>query len=1255
MVSWRIGLQGKVLPSMVDHERMKTFRRGSVKISNGRFAILNIIFARGSAAAFAVVALMFAAAWLPAQTVGTGSIVGLVSDAKGKGLADTKVEITNRATSARIHVVTSDEGMYSSGPIQPGNYVVRIGAKGFKTASLAVLVQVGITAGGDVPMQPGPESQVVEVRNETVLNLNQATLQGVFNPGQIDKLPVNGPNFTDLAQFEPGVQMQDGGIFSPGKDGLSSLSFLGQYGRTERISVDGVDISDETVGGTTQNIPASAIREFQVAQLLPDISTGLTSVGAVNVSTRSGSDQIHGELFGLFRGDQAAAALPGSTPGSPKPSFQREFFGADAGGALIKNKVFWFADAERVQQNLTAAEAFTYPFDGLNATLSEPYREFNTDERVDWNMRGSTRAFYRFNFFENNDLHPFGAVASTQQSRTVNNSATNALGVDFNTGVYAHSLRFEYLKLRSEVQDATGSLSGVDNPIPGLGINIGASNAGNCALGGSSYCGGPSWLGSQQMIQSDKLARYDGSRMMGKHIFRYGIAFNRIDAASLAGHAEFPQVGTNSIGTATSADPTSYHANWVSLGNGIAFSTPNSAFGFPGGGLGPDNRLEMYVGDAWKVTPKLNLTYGVHYVRDTGRTDSGLGTLPALNQWGAGLGEQVRNPNKNFAPQFGFVWDAGGNGKTVIRGGGGLIFANSLWNDILYDSPARRANGIFTQAPQVCQTGLANPFNWPTNPGAAGTLLAGGAATVVTNPSTGALQVSPNFCGGTISAIAPEIFALSSAFQAATASATGTQPNNAFVGSTLSALNNGGYDVLYPAYRSPRSYQANLGMEKELRPGTVVSIDYVRNIGEHFLIGQDINHSGAARSFNQANAVLARDTAQTANGCPVGFGQATCMINSTFLTGVPLGVAGAQAAYSKAGLDSNLQAAGGGPCSYCAFPGINPITGNNGTLGGVDMLFPDGRSLYSGVQVKLVTRVDKPVRYVKTANFQLAYAWSKFTSQVQDQDSINLAMDNDAPRAFTGPDGLDRKHQISLSGTFDLPFYTKLTMIGHFYSPPAENLELPQLTSGGEIFASDWLGSGLSAGGSPEILPGTNVGEFQRGTDIYGLQSVISNYNRSFAGNLTPAGACLVANNVPSSNHFSCPGLISGTEVMTPQDMVDLGWVMPQLGSVAPNALGIPWLRSLDLKASRPFKIRDRVTFEPSVSVFNVLNFANAFLPGNLPGASLLPGQNGLLAPNVVGGVAPGSSFTPFRASFQSGTYALGAPRQFEFGLRISF
>jgi hypothetical protein len=1212
-------------------------KKGSVNIPNVRSTILNFNFAYRLSVRCMLLAtaLLLASPQLPAQTVSTGSIAGMVTDPLGKALAGAKVEITNQATAGRIHVTTSSLGTYSSGPIQPGNYLLRVEAKGFKTAALPLRVQVGNTAIGNVQAQAGPESAVVQLQNETVINIAEPTQQIMLAPDLLENLPINGRNFLDLAQLEPGIQIQDGSIFAPNKSGLPSASFQERFGRTTRVDVDGVDISDETVGSTTQNIPTSAIQEVQLAQSVLNLSTGLTSAGAVNVTTRSGSDQIHGEAFGVFRGNQGAAALPGSTTSS----FQRELYGGAAGGAIIKNKVFWFADAERAQQDLTTAESFSYPFDGLKATLVEPYREFDTDERVDWNMRGGTRAFYRFNFFQNSDLRPNSSASSTQQLRNDNNTLTSALGVDFNTGLYAHSLRFEYLRLRNHIEDATGSLGAIDNPIPGLGINIGASTAGNCVLSdGGGYCGGPSWLAPQRTIQSNEEAKYDGSRVMGKHIFHYGIAFNRIDGARSAAFSAFPQVGATSVGLSTSSDPTSYPADWVSLGNGIGFSTPNGSFGLPAGGLNPDNRIEMYVGDSWKYRPRWTVTYGAHYVRDTGRTDKGLGPLPDLNQWAPGLGNQIRNPNLDFAPQLGFAWDTGGNGKTILRGGAGLFYENTLWNNVLADNPARESKGIFADAPEVCSGGIPGSFVWPTSLAGVSS-LAGGAATVVTTPA--GAQAQPTFCGGTIATVAPEILALSSAYQAAAASVTGSQPNRNFVGTALSALNPS-YDLLFPGYRTPRSWQMNLGLQKEFRPGTVLSLDYSRNIGEHYLIGEDVGHSGAARSYNQANAVAARDAAQSANGCPAGIDQATCMIKV-------LGQAGAQKAYSTAGLDSNLQAAGGGPCSYCAFPGTNPITGNRGGVGGLDMLFPVGRSVYSGIQLKLVTRIIKPVRGVKAANIQFSYAISRFVSQEQDQDSVNLATDNDAPLRYTGPNALERKQQISFGSTFDLPFYAKLSLIGHFYSPQPQNLLLPELTNGGEIFATDWLGTGLGAGAPPEPLPGTQIGEFQHGTNIYTLQRVINGYNHTYAGNLTPAGDCLVGNNA------QCPGLISSTPVMSSADMAALGWIMPTVGSVAYDALGIPWLKSIDLKASWPIKIKDRVTIEPSASVFNVFNLVNAFLPGNMAGSSLLPGQNGLLAPNVLGGVTSTSSFAPFRAGFQSGTYALGAPRQIEFGLRISF
>ena len=114
---------------------------------NGRFAILNWNSSRRFVARVAVIAVVagLASPWLVAQTVGTGSIVGIVTDAQAKALAGAKVEITSNAKAAVIHLKTSSAGIYSSGPIQPGDYVVRIEVTGFNPAALRVVVQVGNT------------------------------------------------------------------------------------------------------------------------------------------------------------------------------------------------------------------------------------------------------------------------------------------------------------------------------------------------------------------------------------------------------------------------------------------------------------------------------------------------------------------------------------------------------------------------------------------------------------------------------------------------------------------------------------------------------------------------------------------------------------------------------------------------------------------------------------------------------------------------------------------------------------------------------------------------------------------------------------------------------------------------------------------------------------------------------------------------------------------------------------------------------
>src|ERR1700691_5193613 len=305
-------------------------------------------------------ALFVSTAAFAQTSIATGSIVGNVTDSTGAVLPNARVTVTG-PTGQTLHATSNGTGSYSLGALIPGVYQVRVEAKGFKTTQLSLDVKVDNADNGSAKLEIGQESTVVEVQgSEVQVNTEHATVQGVLTASQIENLPVNGRNFLDLAQLEPGVQIQDGQNFDPTKAGYSSISFGGRFGRTARIEVDGVDVSDETVGTTTTDIPASAIQEFQISQSSLDMSTELTSSGAVNVPTKSGSNAFHGEAFGQLRDSSFSASLP--TPVGFTAPFQRSQYGGSFGGPVIKNKLFFFMDGERTGQHTAEAAPISAPF-----------------------------------------------------------------------------------------------------------------------------------------------------------------------------------------------------------------------------------------------------------------------------------------------------------------------------------------------------------------------------------------------------------------------------------------------------------------------------------------------------------------------------------------------------------------------------------------------------------------------------------------------------------------------------------------------------------------------------------------------------------------------------------------------------------------------------------------------------------------------------------------------------------------------------
>jgi Carboxypeptidase regulatory-like domain/TonB dependent receptor len=1195
----------------------------------------------------AVVLILTSIGMFAQTTVSTGSIVGTVTDPTGALVNGAKIVITNTATGQTLDLSSNSAGAFNSGAVSPGTYRVQVSSRGFSTLSTMTTVQVGNTATVNARMQLGQESTTIEVQaTEVQVNTEQATVQGVLSSEQIENLPVNGRNFLDLAQLEPGVQIQDGQNFDPTKAGYSSISFGGRFGRTARINVDGVDVSDETVGTTTQDIPASAIDQFQLSQSSLDLSQDLTSSGAVNVSTKSGTNQYHGEAFGLFRDRSVGGA---STPGGGKLPFQRSQYGGSFGGALIKDKLFFFLDGERTKQDSFTPVLFPAPFNALSGGIGVPFRDNELMSKLDYTF-GNARLFYRYNYFKNSLPGTFGDGYSVYVNKDI--TRTHVVGIDFNTGTFTHTVRFSYLKFQNQIGDAT---LGTSLPFCCTGVTLWGIN--------NPFYAGPNPNAPQSTPQSNHQIKYDGGKTIHNHFLRYGAAYNRIQGGGFASFFGFsPRISwttdafaqafaadscdPNGIGTASTpatqtpcypggaANPLNYPAERLRMGNGLGFSTLAPALGFPAGGLGPDNRMALYLGDNWKIKPNFTLTLGVRYDRDTGRTDSDLPADPTINAAFPGMGNPVRQPNKNFAPQFGFAWDPKSNGKMVIRGGAGLYYENIIYNNVLFDRPLRLKTGAFGQTPYTCSFGTAIPVTvqvTAANP--SGTLT----PTICTDPTL------KNATGNPIGYIpVGKAIPLMVGFwdQYLAGNPLDLQaPNPNYIGNYLGAgLGVPAVALFAPGYKTPVSLQMNIGIQREIRKGMVFSADFLRNVETRSLLGIDVNHDGSVSSFNKgaAQTAIATTLANCGAGPLPASGVVMCPNNPANGKALATPVQLAMSDFANNGLGSAADQGGTG----CMVAIGNPCAfgGYNAGQAAAPFLFPVGRSVYNGLQMKLTQNVVNPMRGLRALNFQVAYSLSRFensggavvggTTADNDQDFVLGAADNNQPNRYFGPSLLDRRHQISFGGYADLPFKFRLGLIGHFYSPLSSGLTVPNTGLGpGEIFRTDFSGDGTVQ----DPVPGTKFGRFDRGTNAAGLTSVISKYNSSAANNATPAGQVLITNSL-----------------MTLTQLQALGGVAPTLPTTVPGSVDFPWLRSFDLNLGWAYKIRERFTIEPTVAFFNVFNFSNFNLPPNTI-SGLLTGQ-----PGSIGGTDR-SGQESFRIGNGTGVYAVGAARQIEWGLKLTF
>ena len=305
------------------------------------------------AAALTVIALNAA---IFAQNQTTGAIGGKVADPQGAVIPNAAVTITNLGTNKVVTVTTSEDGGYRVTNLEPGTYSVEATSGNFAPIKAErVIVEVGRETSLDLSLSVGGTSAEVEVTAEApVINTNDGANATNIDQVQISELPINGRRASDFARLTPGVNPE-------GDFGLNS--FRGLSSLLNNHTLDGTDNNNtffsEERGRTRiqYSVSQAAVREFQVNNTNYSAEYGRAAGGIINTVTKSGTNNLRGEIFFFDRDNRFGARNPSALLPTPtglvsvKPGDTRYQFGGAVGGPIIKNKLFFFVNYDQQKRN----------------------------------------------------------------------------------------------------------------------------------------------------------------------------------------------------------------------------------------------------------------------------------------------------------------------------------------------------------------------------------------------------------------------------------------------------------------------------------------------------------------------------------------------------------------------------------------------------------------------------------------------------------------------------------------------------------------------------------------------------------------------------------------------------------------------------------------------------------------------------------------------------------------------------------------
>jgi hypothetical protein len=308
--------------------------------------------------------LAFAAVPSFAQT-DTGSIVGTVRDASGAVVVGAKVDITNAATSVTTTFSTNRDGQYQALQLIPGLYTVRASNSGYSTGVREnITIDVQTRAQVDFALNIGSVQTVVQVgASSQLLQTESAEVSGVLATQEINDLPLNGRDYDQLALTQPGVFRDN--VVSNGAEGLFSVN--GNLQLQNYFQLDGIDNNSKSENlqeQSTQSVipPPDALQEFVLQTRTYSTEFGTSAGAVVNVSTKSGTNQFHGDAWDYIQnGALNANTFFNDYNGLPKGAYNQNQFGGTVGGPIRRNKTFFFVSYENLLSNISSSVMSVVP------------------------------------------------------------------------------------------------------------------------------------------------------------------------------------------------------------------------------------------------------------------------------------------------------------------------------------------------------------------------------------------------------------------------------------------------------------------------------------------------------------------------------------------------------------------------------------------------------------------------------------------------------------------------------------------------------------------------------------------------------------------------------------------------------------------------------------------------------------------------------------------------------------------------------